>query len=135
MDKALEGCVASICTGGGHDNSKDSADSAFYDYDTAVVNGNGAVVSDGSDADSAHVSGSGLPEEDARVTFLHDFVSSCLPKSRHQVLTDASSSLVLSVHHPNAAMRVAAIAQLGRTLGAKDKVRCVQHGVHALAVN
>ena len=71
---------------------------------------------------SIHSAEAGDPSVEVKVKLLHDFVATSLPKSRHQVLMDASSTLVLSVHHHNPTMRRAAVNQLGKRLGAKGKV-------------
>ncbi len=97
MDKALEDTVASLCT-----NNERGDDELTDDDDTL---------------DSAHVL-----RVDSRVKYLHDFVSSSLPQSRHEVLVDVGSTLVLSVHHPNPSVRAAAIGHLGKTLKSRIKV-------------
>ena len=74
---------------------------------------------------SIHKAEAGDPSVELKMKLLHDFVATSLPKSRHQVLMDASSTLVLSVHHHNPTMRRAAVNQLGKRLGAKGKVRWV----------
>lgn len=120
MDRALQDCIASVCT-----NSAESAN-----HNLPIVDGNDATsdstLTNGGIADM-QLSGcgvSGSSEAAVQVEFLHDFVASSLPKSRHQVLAGAGSSLVLSMHHHNPSMRKAAIDQLGKTLAAKEKV-CV----------
>ena len=112
MDRALEDCIANISTS----NTKHSG--AVNGDSENVIHGNRGNGT----ADSALSAIDADSEVEARVKFLHDFVSSSLPKSRHQVLTSAGSTLVLSVHHPNPSMRAAAISQLGKTLGSKAKV-------------
>ena len=108
MDKVLEDCIANICSR----HSKPTTNNA----DSAIVNGNGLSSPTPEEEEGEEQEGAGLK-------LLHEFVALCLPKSRHQVLvdTESGSSLVLSMHHPNPSVRMAAVVQLGRTLKAKDK--------------
>ena len=108
MDRALEDFMANICKNS-HSATDDSVDSAFFEQDQSI-------------SENVHTLATpplsvGLDSEvDGKVKVLQDFISQSLPESRHQVVTSAGSTLVLSVHHPNPWMRAAAISQLGKTL-------------------
>ena len=119
MDRALEDFMVDICRDR-NDKASDSADSAFFELDHSITE-NGHTLA------TPSLSGGLDSEVDAKVKVLQDFVSESLPESRHQVVTSAGSTLVLSVHHPNAWMRAAAISQLGKTLGGAGKVRLLAH--------
>ena len=108
MDKALETIISTICAK--PNNADDITDSTPTDC--------------GSDDEDSHEDGhdENSIEIDNKVKFLHEFISFSLPKSRHQVLVDIGSTLVLSVHHPNPSVRASAISHLGKTLKSRNKV-------------
>ena len=64
----------------------------------------------------------------AKTDWLQCFLSMALPQSRHQLIGDGSglsgcSTLVLSIHHHNPLMRVAAVRRLGGCLKEEGLVR------------
>ncbi len=116
MDRALEDCIYKTTHRGG--KAEKIADSSMIyghgaSHDQEEVSHDQEEVSHDQDEEKEVV--------DDKVMFLRQFFSLSLPGSRHQVLDGAGLTLVLSVHHPNPAVRAAAIRQLSRSLSNKEK--------------
>ena len=123
MDRALEDFMADICK----DHHDKASDSAFFELNHSITENGHALA-------TPSLSGGLDSEVDAKVKVLQDFVSESLPESRHQVVTSAGSTLVLSVHHPNPWMRAAAISQLGKTLAGAGKVCFLAHFIYVSGI-